>query len=222
MPAERRLRATRPAVKICGVTRLQDAEMAIDLGASYLGLNFWPGTKRVIDLERARAITEAVRGRIGIVGVFVNATADEIARIDDQVGLDFVQLSGDEPPSEVARWSPRAIKAFRAGAEAADQVDPFTGAWAWLFDAPHPSLYGGTGEGWDVAALPLASWRSEGRRVFVAGGIGPESVRRLLLSCQPDVLDVCSRVESSPGIKDGSLMRRLFEEIEDVEAQTLS
>jgi phosphoribosylanthranilate isomerase len=102
-----------------------------------------------------------------------------------------------------------------------ETVAPFAPAWAWLFDAAHPTLYGGSGRSWDFSALPLAAWQAQGRRVFLAGGIGPDNVAAVLAGSRPQAIDVCSRVESSPGIKDAALLRRLFEEMKDVQATAL-
>jgi phosphoribosylanthranilate isomerase len=218
-PAE--VRPARSAVKICGVTRAADAELAARLGADFIGLNFWPGSPRALSVAAAREVAAAVRGRVALVGVFVNPSPDDVARCEAEVGLDYVQFSGDESAAQVALYRGRAIKAFRAGAGAAELVAPFSEAWAWLFDATHPTLYGGTGATWDVSPLPIAGWQAVGHRVFLAGGLGPGTVGAVLARFHPDGLDVCSRVESSPGIKDGALLRQLFEEIEDVQAQAL-
>ena len=210
------------AVKICGITRPGDAELALELGAHYLGLNFWNGSPRGIDVARGREIAAAVAGRLPLVGVFVNAPRVEIEDTTAAVGLALVQLSGDEDAVAIEPFAARAIKAFRAGAAvSAETVAPFAAAWAWLFDAAHPMLYGGSGRSWDFSALPLATWQAQGRRVFLAGGIGPDNVAAVLAGSRPQAIDVCSRVESSPGIKDAALLRRLFEEMKDVQAAAL-
>lgn len=197
-------------VKICGVTDPSNALAAVEMGADYLGLNFYPGSPRFLTLERAREIADAVRGRVPLVGVFVNAAPGEIAETAEQVGLDLVQLSGDEAPETVAPFAARAIKVFRAGhLPGHAELAAWSAVWGVLIDAPHRGLYGGTGEAWDYeAAIGLA-----GRRVFLAGGIGPDNARRAVEAARPWAIDVCSRVESAPGIKDPELLRRLFQEV---------
>lgn len=197
-------------VKICGVTDPVNALAAVEMGADYLGLNFYPGSPRFLTIELAREIADAVRGRVPLVGVFVNAAPGEIAETAGQVGLDLVQLSGDETPETVAPFAARAIKVFRAGhLPGHAELAAWSAVWGVLIDAPHRGLYGGTGEAWDYeAAVGLA-----GRRVFLAGGIGPDNARRAVEAARPWAIDVCSRVESAPGIKDLELLRRLFQEV---------
>ena len=198
-------------VKICGVVDPENARLAVEMGADFLGLNFYPRSPRFVEVERAREIASAVRDSpVRLVGVFVNRPAPEIEEIESEVGLDLIQLSGDET---AVPFAGRTIKAFRG----TDGTDGWEDAWAWLFDAPHASLYGGTGTPWnfqDVAGI------GGERRVFVAGGIGPDNVRQAIAASRPFAVDVCSRVESAPGIKDPELLLRLFEEVRNAQSQT--
>lgn len=200
-------------VKICGVVDPENARLAVELGAGFLGLNFYPRSPRFVEVERAREIASAVHGLpVRLVGVFVNRPAPEIEEIESEVGLDLIQLSGDET---AVPFPGRTIKAFRG----TDGTDGWGDAWAWLFDAPHASLYGGTGTAWNFQSV--AGIAGE-RRVFVAGGIGPDNVRQAIAASRPFAVDVCSRVESAPGIKDPELLRRLFEEVRNAQSQTPS
>lgn len=200
-------------VKICGVVDPENARTAAEMGADFLGLNFYPRSPRYVEVERAREIASAVKGSgVKLVGVFVNRPAPEVEEIDSEVGLDLLQLSGDESPGDVP-FAGRAIKAFRG----TDGTHGWEDAWAWLFDAPHGSLYGGTGMAWNFQAV--AGIAGE-RRVFVAGGLGPDNVRQAIEASRPFAVDVCSRVESAPGIKDPELLRRLFEEVRNAQSQT--
>lgn len=200
-------------VKICGVVDPENARLAVELGAGFLGLNFYPRSPRFVEVERAREIASAVHGLpVRLVGVFVNRPAPEIEEIESEVGLDLIQLSGDET---AVPFPGRTIKAFRG----TDGTDGWADAWAWLFDAPHASLYGGTGTAWNFQSV--AGIAGE-RRVFVAGGIGPDNVRQAIAASRPFAVDVCSRVESAPGIKDPELLRRLFEEVRNAQSQTPS
>lgn len=205
-------------VKICGVVDPENARTAVEMGADFLGLNFYPRSPRYVDVGRAREIASAVRSvsdtsGVRLVGVFVNRPAREVEEIEAEVGLDLLQFSGDEAPGDVP-FPDRAIKAFRG----TDGTQGWADAWAWLFDAPHVgSLYGGTGMAWNFQAV--AGIAGE-RRVFVAGGLGPDNVRQAIAASRPYAVDVCSRVESAPGIKDPELLRRLFEEVRNAQSQT--
>lgn len=206
-------------VKICGVIDPANALAAVELGADYLGLNFYPGSPRFVETGRALEIASAVAGRVPLVGVFVNAPAAEIEEIAGRVGLDFVQLSGDEGPEAVAPFAGRAIKAFRTGGlPGREEIAAYGALWGVLIDAPHGSLYGGTGAAWDYGSV-----RGDvPERLFLAGGLGPDNVRRAVETARPWGVDVCSRVESAPGLKDVELLRRLFLEVRHGETQTPS
>jgi phosphoribosylanthranilate isomerase len=207
-------------VKVCGVTDPANALAAVELGADYLGLNFYPGSPRFVGVERALEIAGAVAGRVPLVGVFVNAPAAEVEEIAGRVGLDLLQFSGDEGPEAVAPFASRAIKAFRTGGSPGrEAVAAYGGLWGILIDASHDVLYGGTGAAWDYGVLRGGAGALPGR-LFLAGGIGPDNARRIAAGVRPYALDVCSRVESAPGTKDLDLLRRLFQEVRHGETQT--
>ena len=201
----------RPKVKVCGITTVRDARRAVDLGAAYLGLNFYPKSPRHLSIERAREIAEAVRGRALLVGVFVDSPAAEVEEIAERVGLDLFQFHGDESPEDLEPYAGRAIKAFRG---LTGEADRYSDAWGFLFDAPpaaaDSSSLGGTGRAWDYSSLAPIVSRLADRPVFVAGGIGPDNVRAALDQSGARLIDVCSRVESSPGVKDPALLSGLF------------
>ena len=208
-------------VKVCGVTDPANALAAVEMGADYLGLNFYPGSPRYVSVERAREIAGAVGGRVPLVGVFVNAPAAAIAETVERAGLDLVQLSGDEGPETVGPFVARTIKAFRTGGmPGGAELAAWSAVWGVLIDAPHRALYGGTGEEWNYRAAGAADLA--GRRLFLAGGIGPDNARRAVEAARPYAIDVCSRVESAPGIKDLELLRRLFQEVRDGETPSPS
>jgi phosphoribosylanthranilate isomerase len=151
----------------------------------------------------------------------VDLPADRMEEIADRVGLDLLQLSGDETPEAAAPFASRAIKAFRKGGDPGrEALAAWADAWGVLFDAPHGSLYGGTGAAWSYAAVRQIG--AAGRRVFLAGGIGPDNVRQAIAASGAWAVDVCSRVESAPGLKDLELLRRLFEEVRNAESPTPS
>jgi len=209
-------------VKVCGVTDPANALAAVELGADYLGLNFYPGSPRFVDVERALEIAGAVAGRVPLVGVFVNAPGGEVEETAERVGLDLLQFSGGEDPAAVAPFAGRAIKAFRTGGlPGREEIAAYGPVWGVLIDAPHGSLYGGTGAAWDYGSVGSAAAGVPGR-LFLAGGLGPDNVRQAILSARPFAIDVCSRVESAPGVKDLELLRRLFLEVRHGETQTPS
>jgi len=210
-------------VKICGVVDPGNAMTAVDLGADFLGLNFCAASPRYVTVERAREIAEAVRGRVTLAGVFVNSSPEEVAEIAGRVGLDLLQFSGDEGPDDLAPFAGRAIKVFRSGGDpGAAALAPYGDTWGLLFDAPHGTLYGGTGAAWSYESVARAVRRLPDRRVFLAGGLGPGNVRAAIEASHPFAVDVCSRVESAPGIKDPELLRRLFQEVQHAQAPSAS
>ncbi len=203
-------------VKICGVTTPADALLAVDLGADFIGLNFYRPSPRWIDVGEAAAIRRAVGDRARAVGIFVNPTREELEAVGRRVGLDFLQFSGDESPKLVAEFSDRAIRVRRVGgAPARDAAIPDEDCWAILIDRAHDRLYGGSGESWDYAAAadlassPVAGGRP--RRVFIAGGVHPGNVAQVAAAVPGAyAVDTCSGVEASPGFKDRVKLERLF------------
>ncbi|HSM56670.1 MAG TPA: phosphoribosylanthranilate isomerase [Candidatus Sulfomarinibacteraceae bacterium] len=211
-------------VKICGITRLEDALIATEAGADYLGFILWPHSKRAVSAQAARAITVALRQRGDcptLVGVFVDRNADETARVLDECGLDLAQLSGQEPPSQVGDpQSPlygRSYKALRpqtlAEAEAEAEwyapTQPAPGQPGLLLDAYHPTLPGGTGRttDWSMAA----QLRESVPGLMLAGGLTPDNVVRAVAQVRPFAVDVASGVEAGPGIKDAEKVRRFIQ-----------
>lgn len=192
-------------VKICGLTRPEDAAAAVRAGADWLGLNFWPRSKRYGEPARARAVAEAARaaGSVELVGVFVNQDADEVERIAAQVGLDRVQLHGDESPAYCARFRGRYLKALglRSRDDLARMAD--YDCDVFLIDTPSAG-YGGSGVvgDWSLAAEAVAT----GRRIVLAGGLRPDNVGAAIAAVRPYGVDVAGGVESAPGVKDADRM----------------
>jgi phosphoribosylanthranilate isomerase len=190
-------------VKICGITRHEDAELAASLGAWAVGLNFWPGSKRRCDPAVAAGIARALRRAVEPVGVFVNPTLDDVVRHVEGVGLTHVQLHGDEGPSFCAavaqRTGARVIKALRivSGADIRDAERFHTDFH--LLDAAAGAAYGGTGRTWDWA---LAAQRHTPVPLILSGGLTAENVAEGVAVVRPWGVDVASGVESAPGIKD--------------------
>lgn len=188
-------------VKICGVTREDDARTCVDLGADMVGLNFVAASPRCVTIDRARAICAALRGRAVRVGVVADASPTDLERLLAEVELDRLQLHGDESPEVVAALGPRAFKAVRIG-DAGDalRADRFGGE-PLLVDAKVAGRLGGTGR--RVApglVAPLAARRA----VLLAGGLDPTNVADAVRAVRPWGVDVSSGVETSPGVKDAS------------------
>lgn len=202
-----------PLIKVCGVMGPGDAMRAVELGADLLGLNFHPPSPRCLSPERAAEVAEAVRGRVPLVGVFVHLAGDEIAEIDRRVGLDLIQLHGEPDPEAAARWGERAIQVFRREEPpGAEEIARYPDVWGFLLDVPHGALYGGTGVSWQYEN---AAGMATDKPVLVAGGIRPGNARNALDASGAAGVDVCSGVESSPGVKDPDLIRRLIAEVRD-------
>jgi phosphoribosylanthranilate isomerase len=201
----------RVRVKICGVTRPEDAELAIELGADFVGLNFYPGSPRFLDSHRSMEIASAVAGRASLVGVFVNATGEMVEDTSAEVGLDLLQFHGDERREEIERFGHRAIKVLRVGRQPpANVLAAWSGIWGFLIEGRHETLYGGSGVAW---RYEMISALSRDRPVLVAGGLRPDNVAEAVRRCSPWGVDVCSGVEREPGLKDPVLMRQFFEEV---------
>jgi phosphoribosylanthranilate isomerase len=213
-------------IKVCGVTRVEDAEMAIALGAEMIGLNFYAPSPRALSIERARALCCAIAGRAIVIGVFVNASRDYIEARLRELRLDMLQFHGDEDESALRGWPVKVIRALRlrvndpattapstassqmpAGtapniAGQTDAVLPNSIADYLLLDTYHPGLYGGSG-----LARPLDGLeRLDLTRVFLSGGLTPVNVA-CAAALNPYAVDVASGVESAPGIKDPDKLR---------------
>ena len=190
-------------VKVCGITRPEDAELAVELGAWAIGFILWAGSKRAADPAVAAGISAALRRRVETVGVFVNASLDEIAQAAEALQLSHVQLHGDEGPAfcaEVARRTgTKVIKAIRiADTSGFRDLERFHTDFH-LLDTAAPGLRGGSGETWD--------WRLAARRrrkvpLILSGGLTAENVAAGIAAVEPFAVDVASGVESAPGIKD--------------------
>lgn len=217
-------------VKICGVTTPEDAIMCTQAGTDMLGLNFYPPSPRYVTPEQARQIIDGLRQAAGrayplLIGVFVNASAAEIVRMIEQVGLDAAQLSGDESSETLAELHGHAFKAVRPRSrietiEAALRYLPYTPQDprlpALLVDAYHQDLFGGTGE---QASLEVALTACAlARRLMLAGGLTPDNVAARVQAVRPWGVDVASGVESAPGVKDGGKVRAFVAAARSVEA----
>ena len=212
-------------VKICGITNLEDALVAVESGADYLGFIFYPPSKRAIELKSAKQIIQELRQRADcplLVGVFVNETAAYMAHVIEDLRLDFAQLSGEEVPYMVAdRQSPlfgRAYKGIRpathteAEVEAERYVVPDRPDHlpSLLVDTYHPTLRGGSGEIGDWTLSAALAQQHPG--LMLAGGLNAGNVSEAVKTVRPFAVDVASGVEAQPGKKDNALVRTFIEE----------
>ena len=200
----------RVKVKICGITNWTDARRAVADGADILGFNFYTGSPRYIRLAKAKAIVRRLPKRISVVGVFVNESEPKMLEIARAVGLDAVQLHGDEPPTVVRRLkrSLPVIKAIRVSkSSAARELGRFEGASALLLDGFDRRARGGTGKTFDWS---IARRAKRYGRIFLAGGLTPENVGEAIRAAQPYAVDVCSGVEAKPGKKDAARLKDLM------------
>jgi phosphoribosylanthranilate isomerase len=196
-------------VKICGITRPEDAEAAAAAGADLVGLNFWPRSRRYVSVERAQEIVAALPGDVRKVGIFVNAAAPAVEDAIRRVGLHLVQLHGDEDPAYCEAFAGRYIRAFRVET-AADlrAIDSYPTTDTVLLDAPSAG-YGGSGQTFDWTLAARA--RASGKKILLAGGLTADNVVAAIREARPFGVDVAGGVERGPGIKDHDAIRRFVD-----------
>jgi phosphoribosylanthranilate isomerase len=203
-------------IKICGVRTLDEALIAVEHGADYLGFNFWDRSPRYLEPRKAATIASGLDESISTVGVFVNESIVRIGELAREIGLRFVQLHGDESPEYYSELESRLtasgcttgiIKAFRAGVEFdPHQVVDYPGSIA-LLDAKVDGRYGGTGRvfDWEVA-IETKNYAP----VMLAGGLNVDNIADAIGKVRPFAVDVCSGVEAEPGRKDPDRLREFL------------
>ena len=212
------MKATYTEIKICGITRLEDALCAVTCGANAVGFIFHQASPRYIAPERAKSIIAQLPREVAKVGVFVNRETEEVERIVEGCGLDLIQLHGDESPAYCRLFPPeRVIKAVSPKSpEEVRALDVYE-VRAFLADARDAGRYGGTGRraDWNLAAtlkktLPL----------ILAGGLDKENIQAALATVAPQAVDINSGCELAPGIKDHDRMRRIIEMVRGMGQET--
>lgn len=202
------------AVKICGITRANEARAIVEAGADALGINFWPKSKRFIALEEALPWLHELAGTVPRVAVTVNADDDELRRLHDSAVIDWIQLHGDETPDRVRSLTQQGLPVFKAlgvrdrsSLKAAAAHDSPT----LLLDAYAPNEYGGSGAtmDWALGAAAVQEWPD--RQIVLAGGLTPDNVAEAIRQVRPAAVDVASGVEISPGRKSLELVRAFIE-----------
>jgi phosphoribosylanthranilate isomerase len=203
-------------IKFCGLTTLADAQRAAQAGAWAIGLIFWPRSERRCALEDATEIATALRRRVEVAGVFLNATLEHVAQTADAVGLTMLQLHGDEGPAYCAeaarRTGCKVIKTARVRSGADIQALASFHTDYHLLDSYVPGRPGGTGEtfAWEIAqahrgAVPM----------ILSGGLTPANVAAAVAATHPFAVDVASGVESSPGRKDPDKLEAFAQAVRD-------
>ncbi len=210
---------TKVKVKICGITNWTDARRAVEEGAQFLGFNFYRPSPRYIQPAAARRIIRRLPAGIAVVGVFVNESEANMLALARRVGLDYLQLHGDEAPEQVARLKRKipVIKAIRVrDSFRPKQLNSFGRASAILLDGFDARRHGGTGKtfNWNLARRSNSS-----RRIFLAGGLTPENVAEAIRVARPYAVDVCSGVEARPGRKDPARIVALMWAVKAAEAK---
>jgi len=200
-------------IKICGITNLEDAQNAADLGADFLGFNFYSKSPRFIDYNKVNEIVRKLNGKVRIVGVFVNENIDNVKKISEYCNLDLIQLSGDENNDEIIqlreKTNKKIIKTFRIKNKInANSINSFDSNYI-LMDTFKNGLYGGTGESFDLNMINGV----DNKKLFLAGGLNNKNVNKAIEKLKPFAVDVCSSIESKPGKKDYDKMKLFVEAV---------
>lgn len=225
-------------VKVCGITNLADAEVAVEAGADLLGFIFYPKSPRYVEPDTAAGIIDHLNTHHAplrqaqdaarttqYVGVFVDEHVNRVREIIQQCHLDLAQLHGSEPPAEVRMLQPHAFKAIRpkqrgdaeaAVATFASVIDISDNKPAFLIDAYHPWRFGGTGETTDWIAAKVIARRVP---ILLAGGLTPDNVADAIRVAEPWGVDVSSGVEAEPGKKDHAQVRAFIEAAKSINAR---
>ena len=198
------------AIKICGITRLADAEAAATLGASYVGFVLWPGSPRAATLETVRRIVPALAQSVTPVGVFVDPTAEDV-KAAAAAGIRMAQVHSEVPVFLRGVTIP-IVRAVHLAVDREDGVEPDIADELVVLDAHDPVKHGGTGK--------TVDWRraariARARRVILAGGLTPDNVHDAIAQVKPYAVDVASGVESQPGVKDHARLQAFFAAVKE-------
>lgn len=208
----------RVRIKICGLTRPEDARCASGLGVDAIGLNFFPPSPRFLSVPAARAVRGSVPAFVTTVAVFVNPDAEEVRRVMGEVGVDMLQFHGTEPARFCEDFGLPYLKAIgmREGVDLAAAVREYPSAAAWLLDVHDTERWGGTGRTFDWSAARPESGETFDRPIVLAGGLAPENVEDAIRRVRPFAVDVSGGVESAGGIKDEARLAAFVERVESV------
>lgn len=201
----------RTRVKICGITRVEDALNAIEQGADAIGLVFFEQSARNVSIEQAKEIAIAIPAFVTVVGLFVDAKTKFIEQVISTVGLDLLQFHGDETPEECARYGIPFIKAIRVRNDTnlIQYAKEFSGAKGLLLDTYAEGVAGGTGHVFDWNLIP----EKLGMPVILAGGLNAENVAQAIKQVKPYAVDISGGVESAKGIKDAAKIAAFMQQV---------
>lgn len=202
----------RTRVKICGITRLEDALKAVSAGADAIGLVFYPPSPRYLSPEQAKEIVRRLPPFVTVTGLFVDAPAEDVLRIARQCSLDLLQFHGDETPEYCEQFARPFMKALRMkpGIDLLQESSRFAGARALLLDTYRSGVPGGTGETFDWTRVPEAL----AGRIVLAGGLNCDNVTEAIRRLRPFAVDVSGGVEREKGIKDGDRIEAFMRGVE--------
>lgn len=188
--------------KICGITRLEDARVAVAAGADAIGFVFYAKSPRAVTIEQAQAIIAQLPPFVTTVGLFVDMPREQLSQLLQQVPLDLLQFHGDETPAQCEGFARPYIKALRVqpGDDIASQVAAYTSASGVLLDTFVSGVPGGTGQAFDWSLVPQGLEMP----IILAGGLTPDNVEAAIRQVRPYAVDVSGGVEASKGIKDSS------------------
>jgi phosphoribosylanthranilate isomerase len=202
-------------VKICGITNLEDAQTAVRSGASALGFIFYNKSPRYIPINTAYQIAADVQGKVPLVGVFVDETLDYVNGVAEEIGLNFIQLHGNESSEYCQKINFPVIKVFRVAPDFNVEIMNSYNVHAFLFDAYEKGKPGGTGEifCWEV----VGNLKSD-TPIILSGGLNSANIERGINVVCPSAVDINSGVEFKPGVKDEKKMKALFDILEKTES----
>ncbi|CAM4369829.1 phosphoribosylanthranilate isomerase [Acinetobacter pragensis] len=207
----------RTRAKICGITRIQDIQSVVDAGADAIGFVFFPPSPRSVTPEQAKELIRHVPAYVQTVGLFVNASADDIIQILKQAPVDILQFHGDETPQQCQQIAAQAGRRWYRAIQVKPEMDVTAvirqfqqaGASAVLLDAWHPELKGGTGYSFDWSAFPKLDIP-----LILAGGLKPENIEDAIKTTNAYAVDVSGGVESAKGIKDQQLIEQFMQGVQ--------
>ena len=204
----------RTRIKICGITRAEDARAAAQAGADAIGLVFYPASPRFLSLEWAKQLASELPPFVSTVALFVNPAAAEVYTVLERVRPSLLQFHGDEDPVFCAQFGVPYVKACRVrpGVDLLEYLRPYAGAAGWLLDS-HVEEYGGVGESFDWSLVPVERTRP----LVLSGGLTRENVGEAVRRVRPWAVDVSSGVESSKGIKDAARIAAFIAEVRNAD-----
>jgi phosphoribosylanthranilate isomerase len=204
----------RTRVKICGITRVQDAQAACEAGADAIGLIFYPPSPRYVTHARARSLRDALPPFITAVALFVDPSREQVERVLEEVRPGALQFHGNEPPEFCESFGLPYLKACRIkeGVDLLEYLRPYKGASGWLADA-FVEAYGGVGETFDWSLVP----HQRPRPLILSGGLKSDNVREAIRRVRPWGVDVSTGVESAKGIKDAAKIAAFMAEVRNAD-----